>query len=336
MSKPLRILFIEDSEEDVQLELRELRRGGYHPVYERVESPDAMAAALDGAGAWDIVVSDHSMPHFSAPDALELLREQKLDLPFIVVSGRMSEDLAVAIMKAGAHDYVSKSNLARLVPVVTRELRDARVRRQRKRAEEELKRSFAKLKIALEGTVKALAMATEKRDPYTAGHQERVTELACAIAKEMGSSSDQIDEIRLAGTLHDIGKLYVPAEILTKPGRLTEQEFSMMKVHPQVGYDILKEAQLPCSVAKAVFQHHERKDGSGYPSGLAGDKITIEARILAVADVVEAMASHRPYRPALGIEKALDEIAKNKGVLYDARAADACLTLFHKKGFKLQ
>ncbi|MFQ5956524.1 MAG: HD domain-containing phosphohydrolase, partial [Candidatus Brocadiales bacterium] len=201
-----------------------------------------------------------------------------------------------------------------------------------KQAEEGLKQSMDKLRKVLGGTIQALAHTVETRDPYTAGHQRRVANLARAIATEMGLSAEQIDGIRMAGIIHDIGKIAVPAEILTKPGVLTKTEFDMIKAHPQVGYDILKEIEFPWPVAQIVFQHQERMDGSGYPIGLSGEEIMLEARILAVADVVEAMSSHRPYRPALGIDKALEEISQNSGTLYDANVADACVRLFTEKG----
>lgn len=205
-----------------------------------------------------------------------------------------------------------------------------------KRAEKELKQSLEKLRRALEGTVSALASAVEMRDPYTAGHQRKVTRLACTIAKEIGLPEEQIRGLRMAALVHDIGKLAIPSEVLSKPGRLTEPEFELIKSHPRVAYEILKGIDFPWPVAQIVLQHHERMDGSGYPLGLKSEEILLEARILAVADVVEAVASHRPYRPALGIDKALEEIAKKKGVLYDAKVVDACLKLFTEKGFKFK
>ena len=207
---------------------------------------------------------------------------------------------------------------------------------ERKLAEEERKQNFERLRQSLEETVNALASAVEMRDPYTAGHQHRVTSLAIAIAEEMGLSKEKIEGIRMAGVIHDVGKIRVPAEILSWPGQLTEIDFNLIKTHPQVGYDILKRIELPHQVTKIMLQHHERMDGSGYPEGLKGENILIEARVLAVADVVEAMASHRPYRAALGMEKALEEISKNKGILYDAKAVDACLKLFVEKNFKFK
>ena len=203
----------------------------------------------------------------------------------------------------------------------------------RKRAEETLKQNVQNLRRTLDETVNALAVASEKRDPYTAGHQQRVSKLACAIAEEMGLSEDQVDGIRVASLLHDIGKIHVPAEILAKPAKLTEMEFGIMKTHPEVGHEILKKISFPWPVAEIVLQHHERLDGSGYPSGLSGEKILLEAKILAVADVVEAMSSHRPYRASLGLEPALDEISKNRKIRYDSDVVGACQVLFHKENF---
>ncbi|MBN1222255.1 MAG: HD domain-containing protein [Candidatus Aminicenantes bacterium] len=206
---------------------------------------------------------------------------------------------------------------------------------RQKKTEEELLKSLEKLRKAMEGTVQAMSFTIETRDPYTAGHQHRVTQLASKLAMEMGLSEDTIEGVRMAGDLHDIGKIYVPAEILSKPGKLSEAEYDIIKTHPQVGYDILKPIDFPWPIADIVLQHHERMDGSGYPAGLRGEAILLEARILAVADVIEAMATHRPYRPALSIETALEEISDNKGTLYDSEVVDACLKIF-EEGFEFQ
>ena len=207
---------------------------------------------------------------------------------------------------------------------------------ERKRAEEELQRTLEKLREALGGIIQTVALTVETKDPYTAGHQRRVGNLARAIATEMGLSKDQIEGIRMAGLIHDLGKIGVPAEILIQPGLLNDLQYGLIQAHSQVGYDILKRVDFPWPVAQMVLQHHERLDGSGYPQGLSGEEIMVEARILAVADVVEAMASFRPYRPALGIDKALEEISQNRGVLYDPEAVDACLKLFTENGFTFE
>jgi putative nucleotidyltransferase with HDIG domain len=171
------------------------------------------------------------------------------------------------------------------------------------------------------------------RDPYTAGHQQKVVQLASAIAREMGLAEEQIEGLSVAGALHDIGKINIPAELLSKPGKLSKIEFEIIKTHAQVGFAILQGIDFPWPVAVAVAQHHERMDGSGYPFGLSGPDIILEARIMAVADVVEAMASHRPYRASLGIDRALEEISRNRGILYDAESVDACVRVFTEKGF---
>jgi PAS domain S-box-containing protein len=586
MNTPLRVLIVEDLEDDALLMVRELKNGGYDPVFERVDTATAMKEALD-KHSWDAILADYSMPHFSTLGALTVMKETGLDLPFIIVSGSIGEETAVTAMRAGAHDYIFKDNLKRLVPAVERELYEADVRKgrkkvehdigerikeltclyrlsqllatpnatvegmlkgtvdlvspgwqypgdtcvriilegqeyrtgnfretvwkqasditvyghrigtievyyleekpeidegpflkeerslvdgiagmlgemierkraeerlgqseenyrnivelapdgivtvntkgvltscntafsqltgfskeeivgkhfsklptanlkdipkyskifgsifkegkskamelswnhkngtqqlcefranlmrnngtiiglqaivrdvtERKQMEEERKRNIAKLLDIMRATIGAVAMTTEVRDPYTAGHQRRVTDLACAIAREMSLPEDQIEGLRMAAMVHDIGKIYVPAEILSKPGQLNDMEFGMIKMHPQAGYDILKNIEFPWPVAQIVLQHHERLDGSGYPSGISGDEIILEARIIAVADVVEAISSHRPYRPAIGIDRALDEISKKRCILYSPQVVDVCLKLVRVQEFK--
>jgi PAS domain S-box-containing protein/putative nucleotidyltransferase with HDIG domain len=423
MGIPLRTLIIEDSEDDALLLVRMLKKGGYDLSYRRVETADAMSKALRRE-AWDIIISDFNMPHFSGYAALELYKERGLDIPFIIVSGIIGEENAVAAMVSGAHDYVMKSNLPRLIPAIQRELRDAESRRGHKQAveelcrtnellasivenipnmiflkdakdlrfvrfnhagedllgysredllgkndydffpkeqadfftqndrevlhgkevvdipeeqlqtrnngtrtlhtqkvpilnvrgepayllgisvditahklaEENLKETAEKLRKSLLGTIQAMSLMVETRDPYTAGHQKRVSNLAETVAREMGLPHDTVDIIHMAGAIHDIGKISTPAEILSKPGKLSDMEFSLIKIHPQSGYDILKDLGLPCHVAEIVLQHHERLDGSGYPQGLKNGRILLESQIISIADVVEAIASHRPYQ----------------------------------------
>lgn len=203
-------------------------------------------------------------------------------------------------------------------------------------AEGEAKKSLSKLRKAFGAIIQVLEKTVEIRDPYTAGHQRRVADLARLIAMEMGLSNDRIDGIKITGIIHDIGKIHIPAEILSKPRALTSIEFSLIKTHPQVGADILKAIDFPWPVDQIILQHHERVDGSGYPYGLSKRDILLDARILGVADVVEAMASHRPYRPALGIDKALKEISDNRGVLYDRDVVDVCLMLFKEKNYRFE
>jgi PAS domain S-box-containing protein len=205
-----------------------------------------------------------------------------------------------------------------------------------KLAEEKLQDTLLSLRKAVNATIQVMVSAVEARDPYTAGHQTRSADLARAIAAEMGLSPEMTEGLRMAGCIHDIGKLSIPAEILSKPTNLTEIEYSLIKEHSRNGHEILKDVESPWPLAEIIYQHHERMDGSGYPRNLKGEEICMEARILAVADVVESMASHRPYRAGLGIDVALEEIEKNRGIFYDNNVADACLRLFREKGFKLE
>ncbi|OIO70936.1 MAG: hypothetical protein COW19_06435 [Zetaproteobacteria bacterium CG12_big_fil_rev_8_21_14_0_65_55_1124] len=204
---------------------------------------------------------------------------------------------------------------------------------ERIKASDALKESGERLRTSLEGTIAAISKSVEARDPYTAGHQLRVAELAVAIARGMGCEEGSIEGIRMGASIHDIGKIQLPAEILSKPGKLSAIEYCLVQAHTKVGYDILKDIAFPWPVADIAHQHHEHMDGSGYPQGLKGADICMEARIVAVADVVEAIASHRPYRPALGIEKALDEIRTQRGTFYDPKVVDACLKLFAEGKF---
>jgi len=206
---------------------------------------------------------------------------------------------------------------------------------ERKQTEEELKKNYEKMQRMMSQTVVSLASAVEMRDPYTAGHQRRVGQLATALAKEMKLSDDDVQGINMAALIHDIGKLQVPAEILSRPSALSDHEYNLVKLHSVMGYEILKTIDFPWPVAEVIYQHHERLNGSGYPRGLKGDVILPQAKVLIVADVVEAMISHRPYRPAKSIKDALTEITKYKGMLYEPAVVDACVVLFKEKGLKL-
>jgi PAS domain S-box-containing protein/putative nucleotidyltransferase with HDIG domain len=205
---------------------------------------------------------------------------------------------------------------------------------ERKKSEESLRQSEAQLRRALREAINSLSSAIEMRDPYTAGHQEQVAKLAVAIGREMGISEDSIEALQIAGIVHDIGKLSVPAEILSKPTRLTEIEFQLVRTHAEIGFSILNKISFPWPIAQIVGQHHERIDGSGYPKGLKGNELFTEAKILGVADTVEAMSSHRPYRPALGIEVALKEVKEKRGILYDSEVVEACLKIFAENTFR--
>jgi putative two-component system response regulator len=296
----------------------------------------------------DLILMDIVMPgRLDGIDASEIIRAE-LDIPVIFLTGYADDEFLSRAKHVQPFGYIVKPFQAEEIRAaieialyrkdVERRLREAEEKRRSefKRTEEELRQSCTKLQKTLNETIQAWVSAIEVRDPYTADHQRGVTQLACAIATEMGLPKEQIKGIRLAGLIHDIGKLDIPLEVLSKPTELTKLERDMIQAHPQVGYDVLKTIGFPWPVAQIVLQHHERLDGSGYPQGLSGEKIILEARILAVADVVKAMSSIRPHREPCGIDKALDEISQNRGVLYDSRAVDACLKLFTEKGFTFQ
>jgi len=277
----------------------------------------------------DIVVCDWLLPDGRGIELFSPDKEQP-SYPIIMMTSYGNEELAVETIKAGALDYLVKSpeSFAGLPNFILRGLREWEHIRARHAAEK-------KLRDVLLQTVESLASMLEKRDPYTSGHQKKVSVLACAIAEEMGLPVEIIEGIHIAAILHDIGKISIPAEFLSKPGRLSPIEFDIIKTHPVNAYEMLKAIDFPYPVAQIILQHHEKMNGSGYPYGLLGPDILLESRIITVADVVEAISSHRPYRPALGIQYALEEITQNAGKLYDREVVEACLTLFREKGFSL-
>ncbi len=266
---------------------------------------------------------------FSSPSQLKNLKEEIRDKGYVKdheVEFRRSDGKGMTCLVTSTN-RLSHNGSIREYQTIVRDVTEQILNRRR------LQETLETLRRNLSNIIQCVAQVIENKDPYTAGHQRRVTDLARAIAQEMGLPEVQVDTIRMAGIIHDIGKISVPAEILNKPGRLKETEFSLMKDHPRSGYDILKEIEWPFPIAEIVLQHHERVDGSGYPQGLSGKDILFEARILGVADVVESMSSHRPYRPALGLDRALEEISKKRGILYDTGVVDACLRVFEEKGF---
>jgi len=450
--KKLRILNLEDNPNDSDLIKETLEDEGIECEITRVETGEDFLAACD-KGGFDLILSDFNLPSYDGLSALAIAREKCPDLPFIFVSGKMGEDVAVESLKSGATDYILKNNFKRLVPSVRRALKEMELRAERRQKEDALRESEEKyrdlvenineiiytidvkgtityispqvysvlgytqsefvgrlfseviypedlpfiaeqfkkrlsgivepaeyrlisksgeaiwirssstpvlmdnkvtglrgvftditerkqkeetLRKALNGIIHAMALTVETRDPYTSGHQVRVAKLAVMMAKEMNISPDQVEGINMAAEIHDIGKISIPAEILSKPSILSGVEFQLIKIHPEAGYNIVKDIEFPWPIATIILQHHERMNGSGYPKGLKGEEILRETRILSVADVVEAIASHRPYRPAYGVDIALEEISNMKGILYDIAVVDACLRLFNEKGFKFE
>ena len=283
------------------------------------------------------VVLDINMPGLTGLQVFKKIKLKNPYVPIIFHTGTTArqEERRDLRRQFRPHAYVQKGDPEQLMDTVVSAVESyGNILRNVKLSEslyEELKKSSDKIKTNINGTIHAMAMTVEMRDPYTAGHQRQVANLASAIAEKMGIPREQIDSIHLAGTIHDIGKMQVPTEILNKSGKLTKLEFDMIKTHPQAGYDILKTIEFQWPIAEFVLQHHERMDGSGYPSGLSGNEILIEARILSVADVVDAMVPHRPYRPALGIERAREEITNNRGILYDSDVVNACLSIIADK-----
>ena len=305
--------------------------------------------AADGAEArkcldeqtFDLVLCDVKMPGESGISLTKHIAAAHGDTAVIMLTAVDDPKTADAAIEAGTYGYIIKPfNPNELIINIRNALRRRKLEIANRLYRQDLEKMVAertsKLKEALDGIIHVIALTVEIRDPYTAGHQLGVARLAFAIAKEMGLSEDQAEGVRVAGTIHDLGKISVPAEILSRPGQINEMEFGIIKTHPQTGYDILKGMEFPWPLAQTVLQHHERMDGSGYPQGSSGENTLLEARILAVADVIEAIASHRPYRPALGTEKALEEVQQNRGTLYDPEVVDACLKLFVEKGFKFE
>jgi len=278
----------------------------------------------------DVVITDIKMPGMDGIELAEKIRNG-FDSDIIIMTGFVEDFTYEKVIRQGASDFIQKPiGLKELIVRLERVLFARHIMAEKNQAVEDQKRSLEKLQRTMNGFVQAMSLTVETRDPYTAGHQRRVAELACAIAHEMHIPEDMITGIRLAAIIHDLGKINVPAEILNKPGRLTDLEFGIIKTHSQVGYDILKEIEFPWPIAEIVLQHHERLNGSGYPQGLPGNEIHLESKILAVADVVEAIASHRPYRPAFGIDIAIEEISKYRNVLYDNDVMDALLDMSKK------
>ncbi len=302
----------------------------------------------------DLILLDVMMPEMDGYAVLACLKENSAtrDIPVIFVTAMDASEDEQRGLDLGAVDYITKPLRPSIVMARVRTQLEAKrardwLRDQNAFLEAEVARRVAenlridlerlknleKLQLTLVETIEAIALALEKRDPYTAGHQHRVSELAVAIGSEMSLPPEQIEGLRLGGLIHDIGKIYVPAEILSWPGRVSDLQLDLIRTHPEVGHEIVKGIDFPWPIAEMVMQHHERLDGSGYPLGLKADEILIEAKILAVADVVEAISSHRPYRPALGVEAALEEISRHRGVQFDPVAVDACLKLFREKAY---
>jgi putative two-component system response regulator len=351
MDKQLKVLIMEHIPEDVELIQRALRKSGMNFVSRQVRTKTEYLNYLEKD--IDVIIADYDLPNLTAIKALQILNEREQAIPFIFIASAISEDQADYCIKRGAADFILKNRLSHLGPAVIHALENKQTTShagpaiihalEEKQTTSHVEKSIVtteltdthlRLQKVFEDTINALASVTESRDPFTAGHQNRVASLSYGIAYNIFlKNHDSAEALYLAGLVHDIGKIAVPIEILSKPTDITNLEMSIIKTHPQVGYDILKNIDFPWPIAQTVLQHHERLDGSGYPKGLKGKDIMIEARILGVADVVEAICYPRSYRSALTIEQAMEEMRKNKGILYDATVVDICISIFQETEF---
>ena len=335
MEKQTKILIMEHIPEDAERIELALEKTGLNFISRHIKTKAEYLNYLE-RGA-EVIIADYELPNNSAMKSLDILKEQGLDIPLIMVADAENEDHAEECLSQGAADFILKDKLTHLGPAVINVLEKKNPGRQ---VEASADKSIpadtqARLQKIFEDTVHALAQVTESRDPFTAGHQKRVASLSYGIAYRLSpdNSHDSAEVLYLAGLVHDIGKVAVPIEILSKPTGITDLEMQVIKTHPKVGYDILKKIDFPWPIAEMVLQHHERLDGSGYPNRLKGKELMMEARILGVADVVEAICYPRSYRSALTIEQAMEEVSRHKGTLYDHDVADICTSIFKEAGF---
>jgi putative two-component system response regulator len=358
------ILLIDDEEAILEIMAAMLADEGYDLL--TAGSAEEGLALLKKTPDVSLIISDQHMPGMTGVQFFAQARHISPDALRVLLTGYTDTDAIIdAINSGGIHRYLTKPwsredflhtirqmlgkadlmrenrRLDELVKKQNAELLDLnkgleeKVRQKTRHLNqslEELRSSLEKIRMILGGTVLAMSRIVESRDPYTAGHEQQVARIACIISEKLLLPVDRVEAIRIAGQLHDIGKIAVPSEILTKPGRLSPLEMEMVKTHCRNAYDILKAIEFPYPVAKIILQHHERMDGSGYPQGLKGEDILLEARIIACADVIEAISSHRPYRPAMDIDTAMKEITDHRGILYDANVVDACLDIYRTQG----
>lgn len=334
-----RILAVDDTPASLKLVTDLLKAEGFE-VRSAISGELALHAAVSNPP--ELVLLDIRMPVMDGPEVCRRLKadSRTREVPVIFVSAASEIGEKLVGFEVGAVDYVTKPyQRDELLARVRTHLELYRLRHRLEGLVEArtaaLLASERRVRDSLLETITAFAVLVEMRDPYTAGHQRRVAHLAAAIAKEMQMTDQRVEGVRLAGAVHDIGKIQIPTEILSKPGRLTHVEFELIKQHAESGYDILKAINFPWPIAQIVRQHHERLDGSGYPEALTSDQILLEAKILAVADVVESMISHRPYRPGLGLAAAMAEIITHKGKLFDPAVVDACVRLFKELSYVL-
>ena len=338
-------ILVVDDEKSIRITLGEfLKRAGYDVM--TAENADCALKMLD-SNEFDTVLTDIVMPRRSGVSLLKEIHAKQSNIQVIMMTGEPTVETAVDAVRHEARDYLAKpiarDELLKAVrqAVGYKRLLDEKQRLERENVEQKqnlerlVEERTEKMRQAMLNTAYAAAAMLDLRDPYTAGHQKRVGNLASTIGRELGLSEDMQEGLNLIGCIHDVGKIMVPTDILNKPGQLSPLEYELIKEHAQKGFEVLRNYEMPWPVAEIVHQHHERLDGSGYPRGLKGDEINLETCILSVADVVEAMMTHRPYRPSLGLKAALDEITMNKGVLYHPEVVDICVALFMEKDYQL-
>ena len=365
-SKYRHSILIVDDEESILNAFKRILADGDYEVHTASNGLEGLKKLHTAQRPYSLIISDQRMPMMSGVQFFTQAKDIFPDAVRILLTGYADTAAVIdAINKGGVHLYFTKpwheeelllhikqsfskveilQENKRLIELIKKkndellELNKTLEKRTKDKTDdllaqtEKLKDSYKKSQIILDGIVKTLSKIIETRDPYTSGHEDQVAKIACKIAKEMKLTEEQITAIHIAATLHDIGKISVPSEILTKPGRLSDLEREIIKTHCKVANDILINIEFPYPVAEIIFQHHERMDGSGYPRGLKGDNIAIEARIIGAADVMDAMASYRPYRPALGVDAAIEEIVKFRGITYDPAVVDACLKIYKNTG----
>ncbi len=341
MRDKLKIILIEDNKYDAELISKEIKKISKKTEI-KITCNFAEFQIIFTDFSPDLVLSDYTMSGFTGIDVIKFVKKISKNTPVIIITGSINEETAAFCIKTGADDYILKDHIIHLGPSIKQSIKNKKINLAKIKIEEDLRKSeknlqqtVGELEKTLEEIIVTIARIVEMKDPYVAGHQQRVSELAAEIASVLKIPDKQIYYIKLASLVHDVGKINIPSSILNKPGKLTDIEFELIKTHSQLGYEIMKKVHFPWPIAKIILQHHERVNGSGYPSGLKDNDILPESKICAVADVVEAMASYRPYRPAIGIVKALDEISSKAGILYDKEVADACVYLFNNKKYKL-
>ncbi|NTW71556.1 MAG: response regulator [Eubacteriaceae bacterium] len=339
-----RILIVDD-EKSIRLTLKEFLLHEGH-LAEAVDDARKALSLLQET-SFDLVITDIIMPGMSGIELAKKIHQESPNTQIIIMTGEPTVDTAVNAVRSGAVDYLSKPiskdiflyTVNKTLLIKTRIDEKERVDKEKKKYQDTLQQLVndrtSDLKKMMQNMVILMSSVVEMRDPYTAGHQRRVGNLAADIGTKLGLNQKDVDLVRIIGYIHDIGKIVIPSEILSKPGRLNTPEMEMIKLHSAQGYEVISKVELPSVISETVYQHHERLDGSGYPRGLTEDQITKEAKILIVADVVEAMMSHRPYRPALGIDVALEEIKRNSGKLYSPEVVEACIELFKNPNYSI-